>query len=111
LAVLPQPASDCTLSSQSKTSDLRWHAASPTDILWTDWSGDFVAYHRPSGKTHLLNAASELLITRILREPKTTSDIVEALATLQQYKIDKGYAEWIGSLLHRLDELGLIEKA
>lgn len=41
----------------------------------------------------------------------TTPDIVEALATLQERAVDRSYADSIDSLLHRLDELGLVERA
>jgi PqqD family protein of HPr-rel-A system len=87
-----------------------WLAGSPADIRWARWDGDFVAYHCPSGKTHLLNAASELLITRILSEVKTTSEIVEELASLQSRPIDSTYTESIVKLVERLEQLGLIDR-
>ena len=99
------------LSSNSKAIAPGWLAAAPTDVRWVQLNGDFIVYHCPSGKTHLLNAASELLITRILSEVKTTSEVVEELASLQSRSIDTAYTESIIKLMERLEQLGLVEKA
>ena len=46
---------------------LRFRAVSPSECLWGHWGGDHVVFHRPSGKTHLLNEPSALLMTQNTR--------------------------------------------
>lgn len=87
----------------------RWHAAEPSATLWAEWDGEFVAYHGPSGRTHLLNAASELLITRVLRNPRTGTESAVELAALLGVTASDEFVTGVVSLLFRLDELGLIE--
>lgn len=87
-----------------------WRAAPVGDIRWVEWDGDYIAFHRPSGKTHLLNATSELLLTHILGEPRTIAEIIDALGDppdgIQE-------AEYVGDmlvLLDRFEQLGLVER-
>jgi len=110
LARQSEPTSHFKLSHHSTPIAPKWSATSPNDVLWADWGADFVAYHRPSGKTHLLNAASQLLITRVLSTPRTTSEVVAELASLQSRPIDTAYSESIDILMGRLEQLGLVER-
>ena len=88
-----------------------WHAPETDDILWAEWDDEFIAFHRPSGKTHLLNAASEALLTRILSEPKTSRDIVRELTCESDRTVGDGLVAGIDDLLMRLEELGLVVRS
>lgn len=83
----------------------QWQAAPPESLDWASWGGEHVLYHRPSGKTHLLNAASVRLLTVILLAPRSLSEIETELAG---GGIAQDGAEVLGMLL-RLEELGLVE--
>jgi PqqD family protein of HPr-rel-A system len=88
--------------------DRRWQAAPPDDVAWFESTGEFVAYHRPSGRTHLLNAACEFLLTQLLNEPKSLSQIVDTLRADAGQSIDIGDVNQIGALLDRLVQIGLV---
>ncbi len=84
----------------------RWRSASADSIVWVSWGDSFIAFHRPSGKTHFLNASSHYLITELLREP------ADAASILRAFEIGDNDARQgeIQSLLEHLDELGLIDR-
>lgn len=70
---------------------------------------EHVVYHHPSGKTHLLNAGSALLIQEVLREARTSEQAADELARLQGALSDPRFREHVTGLLSRLAELGLVE--
>ena len=88
--------------------DRTWRVPDTDDILWVQWADDFVAFHRPSGRTHLLNAASEALLTRILVESKTTTEVVRELTSDGHGAFDDRLVAEIDALLTHLEELGLV---
>lgn len=88
----------------------RW-VSEAGDILWAQWDEDFIAFHRPSGKTHLLNAASEALLTHILVEPKSTTEVVRELSGDEDGALDEGLVAEIDQLLMHLEEIGLVERS
>jgi len=77
------------------------------------WGDDQVAYHRPSGRTHFLNAASHFLISELLREPRDLEAVVDAFLTDDGNgaNSDALVREEISRLLDRLEQLGLISPA
>ena len=74
------------------------------------FGNDYVAYHRPSGKTHFLNAASQLLICNILTEPTALSAIAEEFAPDVTDDHADAYLEQMKAMLDRLEHLGLVER-
>ena len=85
----------------------RWQAGPSADLVWAEFDGDYVAFHRPSGKTHLLNLVSEALLTEILREPQGLDAVVAALGGAPEGGEVEYIAE-IGVMLGRFEELGLV---
>ena len=50
-------------------SDASVWRSSAADCVWAIYGDDYVVFHRPSGKTHFLNAAGHRLLTEILDRP------------------------------------------
>ena len=98
------------MSSQQESSPPRWRSRSPDEIVWAVFGDDYVAYHRPSGKTHFLNAASQLLIRDILSEPTTFSEIADEFASEATDVHADAYLEQMRAMLDRLEHLGLVER-
>ena len=98
------------MSKESSTARPKWQSTSPGDILWVEWERNFVAYHRPSGKTHFLNAASEILLTEILAEPKDAESVADEFSAEVTGDRADEYLEQITSMLERLEQLGLLER-
>ncbi|MGI9343460.1 MAG: HPr-rel-A system PqqD family peptide chaperone [Gammaproteobacteria bacterium] len=91
-------------------SDAKWLAASSDDLLWAEWGGDHVAFHRPSGSTHLLNAASRHLLTSVLTKPLSANEIARVLAEGDESDLDSQYVDDIEAMLDRFEQLGLVDR-
>ncbi len=88
-----------------------WRSRVPAEISWFDIPPDFVAFHRPSGKTHFLNESSKVLLTDILIEPKDLTAILAAFSTEVADETADRYVEQMKAMLTHLEDLGLIEQA
>jgi len=69
-----------------------------------------VIYHRPSGKTHLLNEAGYRLLTELLLEPKDLATIAAEYDPGHQKTSSDDYLERITHMLRRLEQFGLIDR-
>jgi PqqD family protein of HPr-rel-A system len=88
----------------------RYRAAPTESCLWADCQGDWVLFHRPSGKTHFLNAGTALLLREVLRTPLHAGAAAAELARLQGGSLDARFQSHVADLLRRLEELGLVER-
>lgn len=86
----------------------RWQAISSESLIWASWDGDYIAYHRSSGKTHFLNRSSYLLIAELLREPQPTEIVVDAFLGDSADRAATGRE--ILALLEHLEERGLVDR-
>jgi PqqD family protein of HPr-rel-A system len=75
-----------------------------------DVDDGFVVYHRPSGKTHLLNEASYYLLTELLTEPKDLAAIAAAFEPGAGGPAREEYLDSVAEILRRLEQYGLIER-
>ena len=88
----------------------RWRRGNPGEILSVDFGDAVIIYHRPSGKTHLLNDASVALLSEILVLPKTLEEIEAAIDLECRYAKTPEFSRHTEALLRRLQEFGLIEQ-
>ncbi|NLD69005.1 MAG: HPr-rel-A system PqqD family peptide chaperone [Limnobacter sp.] len=89
---------------------MRWRSAPDDEFLWAEWDREFVVFHRPSGQTHFVNAASAALLREILLEPMDALDASRALAAQSPDATDPDadFARYVFGLLVRFEELGLV---
>ena len=87
-----------------------WCCQSPDDIAWAAFDDDYVAYHRPSGKTHFLNESSKRLICEILNERRTLAEVVEAFDALSDVDERNQYNRQMKATLDHFENLGLIDR-
>lgn len=99
-----------SMSNVTGQSEVKWCATAPDDIVWTGWNDEWVAFHRPSGRTHFLNAASKRLISEILLEPLDLPGILDEFGRVQDRNQQQLQSEEMFSMLERFDHLGLIDK-
>ena len=90
---------------------MKWCACAPADIMWVALDNEYVAFHRPSGKTHFLNDASRVLLTEVLRVPRSFDVILNSFGTEVAGEDATAYREQMKGMLDRLESLGLIERA
>jgi PqqD family protein of HPr-rel-A system len=87
-----------------------WQGPDADAISWAQWGDDFVAYHRPSGRTHFLNTASHYLIAELLASPADIDAIASAFAPPTASDDRQAHLEEISAMLEWLDQLGLIRR-
>jgi PqqD family protein of HPr-rel-A system len=78
--------------------------------VWAEFGVDVVVYHRPSGKTHFLNAATALLLKDVLVQPKSSLEAAEELADLQASAADSNFLVAVRASLEHLEHLGLADR-
>ena len=87
-----------------------WRSAPQDDRVWLDWTAGGAVYHRPSGKTHFVNAATVLLLREVLREPTDETSASRALLAAQGLSDQPEFLDHVRRLLLRLEQLGLVER-
>jgi len=99
------------LTGMQVSSSLRsWRARSPHEIVWAHFDEDYVAFHRPSGKTHFLNASSYLLICEVLTEARDLDAIIGGFVTDENDSDPAAYVGKMRAMLDHLENLGLVER-
>ena len=86
----------------------RWRSRPADELALLEFDDDFVAFHRPSGKTHLLNAASHFLIFGILAEARDFDTIAEMVA--DGAGTDDEFVARLAAMLERFEDLGMVER-
>jgi PqqD family protein of HPr-rel-A system len=85
--------------------------SNPGDCVWARYGNDFVVFHRPSGKTHLLNLAGHRLLTEILQNPVSTATIAAGLAKANADDAGPLDEDAVNDMLLRFEYLGLVERS
>jgi PqqD family protein of HPr-rel-A system len=98
-------------SPESLLPDPHWTAASPGELLWAEWDGRFVLYHRPAGRTHIVNEPTWLLLNAVLRETRDLASTTQELARLRDMQPDEELRGYVAGLLLHLEELGLVVRS
>ena len=87
-----------------------WRAGPARELAWSALGDAYVVYHRPSGRTHFLNAATADLLEHVLAEPRTAEDAAEALATREGAPGSSEFFAAVAQSLALLEHLGLVER-
>lgn len=101
---MPMPTSEAHAQSL-------WHAASEDVLVWTELDGDFAVYHRLSGTTHFLNAASKQLLDALRCEPMSTAVVADEFAEVMAPGQGESAAQSISDLLKQFEAMGLLTRA
>lgn len=89
----------------------RWRKCEDESCAWFDFGDGAVVYHRPSGKTHLLNEASVRLLIELLQEPLDLPAIAAEFDPGENGAPQEAYLDSLEQMLRRLEQFGLIERA
>jgi PqqD family protein of HPr-rel-A system len=98
------------MAADSSPASAFWSSV-PSDCTWACYGDDFVVFHRPSGKTHLLNRAGYRLLTDILQRPATSSEIAARLANSSGDGADTPDEVAVRDMLLRFEYLGLVYRS
>lgn len=88
----------------------RWRKCADESCAWFDFGDGAVVYHRPSGKTHLLNEASVRLLTELLQDPLDLPAIAAEFSPGEGGPSQEAFLESLDQMLRRLEQFGLIER-
>jgi PqqD family protein of HPr-rel-A system len=100
------------VASTTPTSEPVWRRGNAAQCAWASWEEEpGVIYHRPSGKTHFVNASAAFLLEHLLEGTATVDSATRALAAAQERHVDEAMLDGVAGTLLRLEELGLIERA
>ena len=92
-------------------SDVSLWRSNAADCLWAEFDDNYVVYHRPSGKTHFLNAAGHRLLTEILTSACQTATIAAKLVGNDAGGAGSLNAGEVHEMLVRFEYLGLVDRS
>ena len=96
------------MESNQESATVHWRRRSNDDCEWAHYGNELVVYHKPSGKTHLLNDVTSQLLSEVLLRPVSLDDIVALFAPPDE-EHREAYREEFRSILSRLDYFGFVE--
>jgi PqqD family protein of HPr-rel-A system len=87
-----------------------WRITEGCNLLWKTWGDEAVVLNTGSGFTHVLDALSASVLSSLQHEPATIDQLAARLkARLDSPVLPAELAEYLDSLMRRLEELGLAE--
>jgi PqqD family protein of HPr-rel-A system len=89
--------------------DQTWRKASSGTIPMREWDGDWVVYNPLSGDTHILDIVAGEVLRTVAGGPRDGRALCGHIAEFLDVADDANTAANVAAILHRLDELGLIE--
>jgi len=87
-----------------------WRAGRADELVWAEFGADVAVYHRPSGKTHFLNAVTALLLKDVLVQPKNSFEAAAELADRQAAVAGSDFLAAVSASLEHLEHLGLVDR-
>lgn len=98
------------MSRAESNAPVLWRASPVDDTAWVQFDDEYVAYHRPSGKTHFLNAATHRLLTDLLVEPASAATVAAAFAAGSSASPVGDVEKELRATLSHLESLGLVAR-
>lgn len=98
------------MSRAESNAPVLWRASPVDDTAWVQFDDEYVAYHRPSGKTHFLNAATHRLLTDLLVEPARLATVAAAFAAGSSASPVGDVEKQLRATLSHLESLGLVAR-
>ena len=92
-----------TVASPSK-----WSIPAHIRLQWRSWGEETIVYHCQSGDVHLLNPVAVAVLEILQKESMTEADLQSRALEVLGLESSDSLSHNIKSLLHQLDELGLI---
>jgi PqqD family protein of HPr-rel-A system len=84
-----------------------WVARDFDALLWAQWPDACTIFHRPSGKTHLLNPSSAWLLRRLAVGPLSAQAAALELAAQHGTAVSSEFCTEVERVLLRFGQLGL----
>jgi len=98
------------MSETAAVGETRWRAGPAHELVWSEFGGAYVVYHRLSGRTHFLNAATADLLENVLAEPRSAATAAAELAAHEGAPSSAEFVAAVAKSLSHLEYLGLIER-
>ena len=89
--------------------DQAWRAIGRAPVPMRHWEGDCIVYNPLSGDTHILDIVAGEILRAVMEQPMQGRALARHIAAFLEVPDDDNTAANVNQILHRLDELGLIE--
>jgi PqqD family protein of HPr-rel-A system len=89
----------------------KWRVAGTESLKWRCWAGDYVVFSPLSGQTHFLDIFAGHILELIMAGTPSIAALRSEAARFLEVEPDDRLAHTVEELLHRLEEVGLIEPA
>ena len=89
----------------------KWRVAGSESLKWRCWAGDYVVFSPLSGQTHFLDIFAGHILKLIMAGTPSIAELRVEAARFLEVEPDDRLAQTVEELLHRLEEVGLIEPA
>lgn len=83
-----------------------WTVPREIQLEWRTWNDESVVFNRASGDTHLLDSVAAQVLRRLESRPTSIEELCEHVESSSD--VDHDLSLHIETLVHKLDELGLI---
>lgn len=91
-------------------SEPKWKLNSAAALTWRAWGDESVVFDAQTGDTHLLDAVAREGLLSFCQVPFARSEVCVRLAERLKIEPDDQLDEYVGKLVARFSELGLVER-
>ena len=88
-----------------------WRILAKSPLRWRCWDGDYVVYDPLSGHTHKLDLVTGTVLESIAGGSHCTEDICALVADFLEVGDAARVVSNVGTILNRLEEIGLVESS
>jgi PqqD family protein of HPr-rel-A system len=96
----------------SVVADVRYFLRSSTSLHWAAWNDEYVVFDEASGHTHQLDAIRAYVLHLLCEEPRSFSEVRDALAALPDLTAFFGGSpanEILAAVFAEFETCGLVE--
>ena len=86
-----------------------WRINPVSRLHWRHWEEEYIVFNEASAHTHMLDEFGAVVLQLLQEAPRNTPQLVKALVSQYDIKMDAACWSYFQNLLIDLDELGLIE--
>jgi PqqD family protein of HPr-rel-A system len=84
------------------------YVANQSDLVWEEWDDRYALFHRPSQKTHYLNATSAIALQCLAETALSPEGLADTLALEAGKPVSEELRVSLRKLLQRLETQGLV---
>jgi len=88
-----------------------WRVDRPDELVWASFDSGAAVYHRPSGKTHFLNASSVAMLELLQVGPADAAEVCAAIGGSSAADPLAEHILQVSDVLRNFERVGLIQRS